>query len=92
MLDRGAPLPDILRDIAKWNTEIYLFEKEALGEAADRLTLYETALHKLQEAAAGYVHPDRKVTAEQLIDLVLATVDDGELVRALNAGQRPPGL
>lgn len=51
---------------------------------ADRLTLYETALRKLQEAAAGYIHPERTVSAEELADLVLAVVDDGELVRAMN--------
>jgi hypothetical protein len=56
----------------------------ALGEPhADRLTLYETALRKLQNAAAAYVHPQRRISAEELIDLLLATVDDRELFRAL---------
>jgi hypothetical protein len=50
---------------------------------ADRLTLYETALRKLQNAAAAYVHPQRRISAEELIDLLLATVDDRELFRAL---------
>lgn len=51
----------------------------------ERLALYEAALRKLQEAAAGYAHPERRVTAEQLIDVVLATVDDRELVKAMRA-------
>lgn len=52
------------------------------------LALYETALRKIQDAAAGYIHPERKVTAEQLIDVVLATVDDKELVKAMMADAR----
>jgi hypothetical protein len=61
-----------------------------LSEARDRLTLYETALRKLQNAAAAYVHPQRRISAEELIDLLLATVDDRELFRALRGDETPP--
>lgn len=56
----------------------------------DRLTLYETALRKLQNAAAAYVHPQHRISAEELIDLLLATVDDRELFRALRGDETPP--
>ncbi len=62
-----------------------------MEQAADRLTLYETAIRTLQEGIAGYTHAKRRVSAEELIDLLISTVDGKELVRALNAGQRPPG-
>ncbi len=59
----------------------------ALARAAIEATnasLYETALRTLQEAVAGYVHEDRRVSAEELIGLLIATVDGKELVRAMN--------
>lgn len=60
-----------------------------LDDAADHIQLLETALRKIQEAAAGYIHPERSVTAEQLIDVVLAEVDNRELVKAMRATSEP---
>lgn len=51
----------------------------------ERLALYEAGLRKIQQAAAGYIHPERRVSAEQLIDIVLEAADDRELVKAMKA-------
>lgn len=58
----------------------------------ERLALYEAALRKIQQAAAGYIHPERRVSAEQLIDVALATADDQQLVRALADADNQDGL
>jgi transposase len=58
--------------------------------AADRLTLYETALRTIQEALPKYAREDPTMTAAEFALVVLGAVDNPEVFRALNGTSGPP--
>jgi len=81
MKDKDAPLNEILRDVAANNTEIYLFEQQALLEAAERLVVLEAALRTIQSAVPKYLK--KEMTAEEFALVVIGEVDSGRVNRAL---------
>lgn len=56
---------------------------------ADRLSLYETTLRTIQEAIAGYLHPEERLSKEEFINAVLAAADHRDVVKALRRSNAP---
>ena len=81
MKDKDAPLNEILRDVAANNTEIYLFEQQALLEAAERLVVLEAALRTIQSAVPKYLK--KEMTAEEFALVCVGEVDNAKVNKAL---------
>ena len=63
--------------------QVAVLRRPLSKEETDRLALYEATLRKIQDAIAGYLHPEQRLTKDQFIDAVLAAADDRELVKAM---------